>query len=291
VRVTKSILFSFYGELTPLTVNIGFAAQALLAPLLLLYSQSLDKNFKLVQAHFFHFIPTIIILIFSNFLSLENFWYEGGYTGLLYLTLVYLVAAWYQFYRISEPDTVKQPRFLRLTLVAFSAFQLSYFTNYILMLTPYLTGPIINTVSVYGISFIVLTRSHILALSDQKKKYKNLSITKTQAEEYGKVVKTVLEKTKPFLEADFSLKKLSILTDIPEHILSFVFSEAFNKNFVQIITQYRIEEAKKLLKDPAKDHYSIAGICSECGFNSLSVFNSAFKKITKQTPSEFKKVV
>ncbi|WP_449397875.1 helix-turn-helix domain-containing protein [Chryseobacterium wanjuense] len=63
----------------------------------------------------------------------------------------------------------------------------------------------------------------------------------------------------------------------------------FQKNFFQYVNEYRIEHAKKLLKDNSKNKLSILGIAYESGFNSKTSFNTTFKKLTNQTPSEFKK--
>jgi AraC-like DNA-binding protein len=51
----------------------------------------------------------------------------------------------------------------------------------------------------------------------------------------------------------------------------------------------RIAEAKHRLIDPANQHITILAIAYDIGFNSKSTFNTAFKKYTKMTPSQFKK--
>ncbi|MDO8896190.1 MAG: helix-turn-helix domain-containing protein, partial [Bacteroidales bacterium] len=63
----------------------------------------------------------------------------------------------------------------------------------------------------------------------------------------------------------------------------------YNQNFYGYINKFRVEKSKKLLTDKELDKYSIIGIAFESGFNSKTAFNTAFKKITGQTPSEFKK--
>jgi AraC-like DNA-binding protein len=44
-----------------------------------------------------------------------------------------------------------------------------------------------------------------------------------------------------------------------------------------------------MLIDPSYNRLTIAAIAFECGFNSLSSFNTAFKKMKGKTPSVFKR--
>jgi AraC-like DNA-binding protein len=99
----------------------------------------------------------------------------------------------------------------------------------------------------------------------------------------------VMNAKKPFLDPEISLVKLALEMDCTPHLLSYIINNGFDENFYQFINRFRIEEAKKLILDPNKNHLSILGIGFEVGFNSKSVFNTTFKKTTQQTPSEFKK--
>lgn len=94
---------------------------------------------------------------------------------------------------------------------------------------------------------------------------------------------------KPFLDCDLSLVKLALLLNVSPHILSYLINKGINENFYQFVNRYRIEEAKKLILDPKMNYLSLLGIGFEVGFNSKTVFNTTFKKITGQTPSEYKR--
>lgn len=99
----------------------------------------------------------------------------------------------------------------------------------------------------------------------------------------------VIEDEKPFLNCDLNLVSLATLLNLSTHVLSYIINEGFNENFYQFINRYRIEEAKKMLLDKNMQHFSILGIGFEVGFNSKTVFNTTFKKITGMTPSEYQK--
>jgi AraC-like DNA-binding protein len=64
-------------------------------------------------------------------------------------------------------------------------------------------------------------------------------------------------------------------------------SELAGNNFYDFINGYRIMEAKRLLLDPSKRHYTVLAIAFESGFNSKTTFNKVFRKVTGLTPTEF----
>ncbi len=99
-----------------------------------------------------------------------------------------------------------------------------------------------------------------------------------------------LMKTKHlYLDNNINLASLAEEMQITSHQLSYVINNGFNQNFYQFINSYRIEKAKKLLMDKSSEKLSILGIAFESGFSSKTAFNTTFKKLTNQTPSEFKK--
>jgi len=59
-----------------------------------------------------------------------------------------------------------------------------------------------------------------------------------------------------------------------------------NKPFSRFVAEIRIKHACELLTETDA---SIAEICYECGFNTLSNFNKQFKEITLRKPTEYKK--
>lgn len=65
-----------------------------------------------------------------------------------------------------------------------------------------------------------------------------------------------------------------------------IFKKAFGSTLGEYITQERIGHAQRLLISTDK---SVTDILFECGFNSVSSFNSAFRKINNCTPREYRK--
>jgi AraC-like DNA-binding protein len=100
-----------------------------------------------------------------------------------------------------------------------------------------------------------------------------------------------MEKERPYTDGNLTLQKLAKALAMPANHLSQIINEQLNQNFFDFINYHRIEEAKRMLVDPARKHYSILAISEEVGFNSKSAFNAAFKKHTDMTPSEFRKAL
>ena len=132
-------------------------------------------------------------------------------------------------------------------------------------------------IALLSTTFLVLKNNNVFNL-DKNKKYTNLNLTPEEVERFKQKIVQVMEKQKPYLQTNFSLSQCAELTGIPGHILSYVLSESLKQNFLHFVNTYRIEEAKVALLDSRKQHLSIAGIAIDCGFNSLSSFNTAFKK-------------
>ena len=70
--------------------------------------------------------------------------------------------------------------------------------------------------------------------------------------------------------------------------LSQIINQGFDQNFYDFINTFRCEEVKTILQGPDKK-MTIIEAMFQAGFNSKSSFNKEFKKLTGQTPSEFKK--
>ncbi len=94
---------------------------------------------------------------------------------------------------------------------------------------------------------------------------------------------------KPFLDASLTLYDLSEQIDIPSKDLSLLINRDLNQHFFDFVNGYRIRMAMDILKDPAKKVFTVLEILYEVGFNSKSSFNTAFKKQTDLTPTEYRK--
>lgn len=119
-------------------------------------------------------------------------------------------------------------------------------------------------------------------------KYERSTLTPERAERYLKRLVELMESERPYVDGDLNLQKLAGRLSIPAQHLSQTLNGRLNRSFTDFVNAYRVEDAKRRLKDPSLKHYSVLAIAEEVGFNSKSSFNAVFKKHTGMTPSEFR---
>jgi AraC-like DNA-binding protein len=155
--------------------------------------------------------------------------------------------------------------------------------------------PFVATVFVYALALLALRRPGGLAGADEAeaepagRKYEKSALTPARSDAFLKRLLTVMESEKPYTDGELTLPKLAALLSISTHHLSQIINERVGQNFSDFVNTYRVEEAKRKLVDPATSHYSLLAIAEEVGFNSKSAFNTAFKKQSGMTPSEFRR--
>lgn len=94
---------------------------------------------------------------------------------------------------------------------------------------------------------------------------------------------------KLFKDSELSLNRLSTMLETKSYMITWVLKNHYNETFYNYINSLRVAEAKRLLSDKAFRNYTIDYIGQQVGFNSKSVFYSAFKKDTGETPMQHQK--
>lgn len=120
-----------------------------------------------------------------------------------------------------------------------------------------------------------------------KKKYEKHSLDEETGRKYLARLLAYIDREKPYLDENVTIKDLADDLDISAHHLSIVINHYLSQNFYAFINTYRIEEFKKMLAEQQSGQINILEIALASGFNSKSSFNSFFKKITGLTPTEY----
>jgi len=151
--------------------------------------------------------------------------------------------------------------------------------------TAFNTFVIANVIVYLGLRFPAIFESE----TDRRLKYEKNLLSIEEKQLYAKKIKEHMEAQKPFLNPTLSLSELSDRVAIPSYVVSQVLNAAMNQNFYDFVNSYRVNESKKLMMEQSNNGKTLLEILYQSGFNSKSVFNSAFKKHAGITPREFKK--
>lgn len=162
----------------------------------------------------------------------------------------------------------------------------------------------INLFTVYIIAFYSLMQKEIFPINEQQKSqllfinaneediiFKKKLVSDDELERIKSNLTHVMETKKPYLDSELNLVKLADMLSITPHQLSYSINSGLNGNFFQYINKYRVEMAKELLLSTEYESKTMLAIAFDSGFNSKTSFNTTFKKMTNQTPSQFKKSV
>jgi len=93
----------------------------------------------------------------------------------------------------------------------------------------------------------------------------------------------------PFMDSSLSVYDLAKQINVPSRDLSIAINHNLNKHFFDFVNEYRIKKAMEIFKNTSDEKLTVLEVLYEVGFNSKSSFNTAFKKFTGTTPSEFKR--
>jgi len=118
-------------------------------------------------------------------------------------------------------------------------------------------------------------------------KYQRSGLKKKDIEIYKKKIINYMSDEKPYLDRELSISQLADKLSIPRHFVTEVINNHLGKNFYNLVNEYRVEEVKRRLSDPKYKNLTILAIAYDSGFNSKSAFNTIFKDLTGQTPSQY----
>lgn len=120
-------------------------------------------------------------------------------------------------------------------------------------------------------------------------KYKKSTLTPEIKASIIDKLEEVMETNHFYRKDDASLSKLADLLGVTTHHLSQVLNESMKISFQDLLARFRIREACKLLRDESNEQVKIETVANMVGYNSKSSFNTAFKKRTGLTPSDYRK--
>ncbi|WP_299556847.1 AraC family transcriptional regulator [Seonamhaeicola sp.] len=254
------------------------------------------------------FFPTFEYESFDDFLEFLNTssyaeWLLVEYLLSSLLNIVFFFLAFYRFRQaptalvLNENEALKY-KWAKVVLITFIILQIGIFINLSVNGFGFDNYQISMKFESFliAIFFFIFTYSimhfPVFAFSgdfedlpeETKKKYAKSSL-KDSSELFNQI-STLIEEEQLFLDFDLKLNTLSEKLGSSVHHVSQAINQNAGMSFPDFINSFRIEEAKKKLLVPKPD--TIFAISLDVGFNSKAAFYTAFKKVTSQTPTEFK---
>jgi AraC-like DNA-binding protein len=163
--------------------------------------------------------------------------------------------------------------------------------------------PIVYAISAFFLAYFSIRQRTIFAFD--KKKLQDISalfdtptkddskkstrLEKNQVEILSEELNRLMTEEKIFLNNELSLPTLADKLKISIHDASYLINEVTGNNFYNYINSKRVEEAKRLLLSDKLEELNMLGIAFASGFNSKTTFNTAFKKWTGLSPTQYQK--
>lgn len=289
IRICKSFI-RYYLDYESHLYGIGFIAFVAMTPLLYFYSRAfLQKNFKWQRRYLYHVIGAITLYSTCWFVPVIS-WdiWSWVYAGIVLIEFTYLIgtAAFLkrQVQEATKEDLPKYRWLASLLLCVFGVWFI-YFLNGFFGIHAYYEGAV-GYAGLLGVSiYTALNRLEWFLPTPQSQKYKNTVLPEIAQVNYRNKLVQAMEVEKIYLNPNLKLAILAAHIPITPHRLSQLINQSYGQNFSDFINTYRIQEAQQLLRETDEKILSIA---FQTGFNSLSVFNTAFKKMTGMTPSAYR---
>ena len=146
---------------------------------------------------------------------------------------------------------------------------------------------LIGFMFVYSIEQILFRRDPWDNLIGTEEVDNEQSDTTGEQSEKARKLEQWMETEKPYLDPNFKLIDLMRALPMNRTYLSEFINTTYGCTFYQFVTRYRIEEAKRIMRENSE--LKMADVAARSGFSSHSAFSRTFTRETGQTPREWYK--
>lgn len=297
VRILKSVFLHFNPELYQLFIQIGLAACLLIGPFLYLYVTSATRQSDNLKKNWWAYL--LPFGLFIGWLAFKHPFNGPPYSWNPYVPLIYkvwllcILAAGFQIRDVlrrlvqrGQSVSTEEKWLLNVfagVLIIYLGYETAPFTSY-------LVGALSFSFIIY-ISLLLLFYQHNLKpiAQDPPIKYSNSPLDASKAETLMQQLDDLMASEQYYLDPKLTIARLSEQVGISSKELSQVINQSRGYNYSRYIAHLRVTEAKRLLHSSKHQHFKIAAIAFESGFNSLSSFNATFKQVAGMTANEYRK--
>lgn len=278
----------------PRIISVAGAFTFIFPPLLWFYIKSGKGSFYFKPVHFLPFLLYCIYFAIAPSLSHEERMTAGMVVAIvqnihliIYSLLIYKTA-------IKEAKASKEAVWKKNIAWSFIGYTLCFNLYYLLVWTGALKIEYDYFISLASSFFIYYVGyyshknpSTLKAL--ERLKYEKTQIGSAASKAIFESIKKHMELEKPFLNSELKLNLLAEQLSLSANQVSQVINDITRQNFSDFINQYRIEEAKRIIIND-NQNLKLIEVAYDSGFNNKTSFNTAFKKFTSYSPSEFQQM-
>jgi len=105
---------------------------------------------------------------------------------------------------------------------------------------------------------------------------------------YFQNLELLCKKEHIYTDSTLNREKVAEKLGISAGYVSQIVNAVTGDNFANYINQYRVEAVKEMISNDEYENYNLLSMGLESGFTSKTTFYKAFKKVTGQTPNEYK---
>jgi AraC-like DNA-binding protein len=293
LRIGKSLFFNYF-PIDPVIRNVFLGVLLAIGPSLWFYTKLRYNPKENVSATkvLWHYLPMFLVIAFcwlipNDSSPLARFFYISYIVHIVLYTAYALYWLNRQVKRSAASGKLKITTWLNAFLIVTLVIVGIYFLISIRVIPYYLGMAFFFSLVILFFSGWALRNPYLFKVEIAK--YSNSNLTLDTASVLVERLEALMNSEKLYLNPDLTLAKVSKELNVQSKQLSQAINQVKDVNYSQYITNFRIEEAKLLLSSETHKNHKIAAIAYDSGFNSLSSFNAAFKKLTKQTAAQYRK--
>ena len=292
LRVGKSVMFFFDPALAKNFLQLGLSACFMIGPFLYFYCGTVSKHLGSLRVDWRWQVSGLAIFIglFGLIYPYESnpvLWGDYIYKAVNWIWLFYIAMAAKWILPLvkgglNSVRNLSHELFLMLNVyLGVAIIWLAYFTA---SYTSYIVGALSFSFILY-LSLLLFIR-HRGRVTGQK--YLDKKIDASTASEVFGNLQAVMVKENLYCDPNLSLSTLAKRLSISATQLSQLLNDNWQTSFSKLINEYRIERAKSLLL--SEPNLNMENIADLCGYNSMSTFYSAFKKVEHCPPAKYRQL-
>jgi AraC-like DNA-binding protein len=302
---------------------IPFQQLFLFGPVLFFYVRSLlDQSFRFTRNHWLHFLPSalygvyaLVVFVTDRIVLKEAYFYEDGNDkdfSTWYQIAGFCSLAFYLFRSLQVYNTYKS---MTYNLVSFADSVMFRWTQRFLIAFLLLIGIrflffILNpeagafgqkfwyyvcfSLLFYYITISGYTNSLLSATPFSPETAEPVTEPQTETEQkmpdlelWKTKVEALMTKDRMYEDPELIIAALAGKLDTHAKKISQVINQGFGMNFNDFVNHYRIRAMKQKIEEGEHNIQTLLGLAFDCGFNSKSTFNRAFRRETSLTPKEY----